>query len=188
MFARTHAHFSQSYDTEFAAALISSVPPAAPARQPQPWMKHRTNVFARHLRISRCPVPARARSGLLVCVQEMATTSNPLSARRSMCLADRPQPAGHPGAREMRRRDDLAFPQAHALGSRCRARMIRGPTSGKRSILSTSSRSLELPRRAGPGRGPHAKLVSLAAQAVCAYAERCCAPLVCGSLVRCSGA
>jgi hypothetical protein len=51
--------------------------------------------------------------------------------------------------------------------------MIRDPTSRERSILSTSSHSLELLRRAGSGRGPHAQLVSLAAQAVRAHDERC---------------
>jgi hypothetical protein len=130
---------------------------------------------------------ACAASGLLVFAQKVVPAPNPLSARRSMCLADRPHPAGHPGTRETRRRDDLALPQAHALGSRCRARMIRGPTFGKQPILWTSRRSLELLRRAGPGHGPHVLVVSLAAQSMRAHAERCRAPPAYGSLVRWSG-
>ena len=131
---------------------------------------------------------ACAASGLLVFAQKVVSAPNPLSARRCMCLADRPHPAGHAGTRETRRRDDLALPQAHALGSRCRARMIWGPTFGKQPILWTSRRSLELLRRAGPGHGPHVLVVSRAAQAVRVHDKRRRVPPVCGSLVRCSGA
>ena len=59
--------------------------------------------------------PCAAR-GLLVRAQEVVLARNESSARRSMRLADRPQPAGQLDARETRRRDDLALPQAHSLG------------------------------------------------------------------------
>ena len=130
---------------------------------------------------------ACAAFGLLVRAQEVAPASISSSARRSCRLADRLQPTGHPSARRTHGRNDLAMPQSHAVGCRCRPGMIRDLTSHERSTLSTSSRSLELLRRAGPGRGPHAQLVSLAAQAVRAHAERCRAPLVYGSRERWSG-
>ena len=57
-----------------------------------------------------------ATCGLLVCAQEVAAAPIPLSVRRFVHLADRPQPAGQLDAREKRRRDDLALPLAHALG------------------------------------------------------------------------
>ena len=53
---------------------------------------------------------------LLVCAQEVAAAPIPSSARRATHLADRPRPASQFGALEMRRRDDLAMPQAYALG------------------------------------------------------------------------
>ena len=56
-----------------------------------------------------------AACGLLVSAQEVAAAPIPLSARRSMHLADRPGPASQLDALETRRRDDLAMPQAHAL-------------------------------------------------------------------------
>jgi hypothetical protein len=59
---------------------------------------------------------ACAARGLLMCAQEVAPTPNASSARRSMRLADRPQPAGQLDARETRRRDDLALPQVHMVG------------------------------------------------------------------------
>ena len=46
---------------------------------------------------------------------------------------------------------------------------------------------MELLRRAGPGHGPHAQLVSLAAHAVRAHAERCRERPTYGSRVRWSG-
>ena len=46
---------------------------------------------------------------------------------------------------------------------------------------------MELLRRAGPGHGPHAQLVSHAVQAVRAHAERYCKHLVYGSQDRWSG-
>ena len=57
-----------------------------------------------------------AACGLLVCAQEVAAAPIPLSARRSMYLADRPRPASQRDALETRWRDDLAMSQAHALG------------------------------------------------------------------------
>ena len=53
---------------------------------------------------------------LLVCAQEVAAAPIPSMARRSIHLTDRPRPASQLGASETRRRDDLAMPQAHALG------------------------------------------------------------------------
>ena len=146
------------------------------------WIRPPTHGMILYQVLTAC-----AAHGLLVRAQEVAPTPSPWSARRSMCLADRPHPAGHPGTRETRRRDDLALPQAHALGSRCRARMIPGPTSGKRPIFWTSSRSLELLRRAGPGHGAHAQLVLLAFEAVRAHAERYREHARSGSSVRYSG-
>ena len=65
--------------------------------------------------------------------------------------------------------------------------MIPGLTSGKRSILSTSSRALQLLRRVGSDHGPHVLLVSRAAEAVRAHAKRCREHPVYGSRVRWSG-
>ena len=59
---------------------------------------------------------ACAAFGLLMCAQEVAPTPNPSSARRSLCLADRRQPAGQSDAREARRGNVLALPQSLALG------------------------------------------------------------------------
>ena len=61
---------------------------------------------------------------LLVCAQEVDPAPNPSSAQRSLRLPDRLGPAGHCRAREPRGDDDLAMPQAHAFGRRCRERMI----------------------------------------------------------------
>ena len=59
---------------------------------------------------------ACAAFGLLMCAQEVAPPPNPWSAQRSLHLADRLGPVGHPGARRTRRRNDLAVPQSHAVG------------------------------------------------------------------------
>ena len=61
--------------------------------------------------------------GLLVCAQEVDLSQNLRSVPRFMRLGDHLQPAGQRDVRETRRCDDLASPQAHALGSRCRQRM-----------------------------------------------------------------
>ena len=66
-------------------------------------------------------------------------------------------------------------------------RTILGPTSKERPILSSSRRSVDPLRRAGPGHVPHAQLVSRAAQAMRAHAKRCRAPPVYGSQERRSG-
>jgi hypothetical protein len=70
-----------------------------------------TDAMTLYLVLTAC-----AASGLLVCAQEVDATPNPSSARRSMRLADRPQPVGQPDARETRRRDDLALLQVHTVG------------------------------------------------------------------------
>ena len=65
--------------------------------------------------------------------------------------------------------------------------MILGTTSDRWPILSTSSRNLELLRTARPGHGLHMLLVSRAAQAMRAHAERCRDHPVYGSWDRWSG-
>ena len=119
-------------------------------------------------------LPACADCGLLVRAQEVALARNLRSAQRSVRLADRLQPAGQRDARETRRRDDLASPQAHLQYSADgAASAVSGVTFSKRPILSTSRRNVELIRRAGTGHVTHAQLVSLAAQAMRAHAKRC---------------
>ena len=61
-------------------------------------------------------------------------------------------------------------------------------TSSKRPILSTSRQIAGLLRTVGSGHGPHTLVVSLAAQAVRPYDERCRVPPVYGSRVRWSRA
>ena len=51
--------------------------------------------------------------------------------------------------------------------------MYLEPTSGERPVLSTSRCTAELLRRAVTGHGPHVLVVSRAAQAMRAHAERC---------------
>ena len=78
------------------------------------------------------------------------TVRSPLSALVSAGHDSRPQsstsmqplrPAGQQrptsqrNAQEPRWRGDLALAQAHALGWRCRARMIRDTTLGERPVL-----------------------------------------------------
>ena len=62
--------------------------------------------------------------------------------------------------------------------------MIQESTSGERPVLSASRRDLQLLRTAGPDHGLYVLLVSLAAQAVRAYAERCREATVHGSRER----
>ena len=64
--------------------------------------------------------------------------------------------------------------------------LILGATLGERPILSTSRRNVELIKGVGAGRGQYALIVSSAAQAMRAHAERCRAPPICGSSVSCS--
>ena len=59
---------------------------------------------------------ACAAFGLLMCAQEAAPAPNHWSAQRSLRLADRFGPDGHPDARGTRRRNDLAVPKSHAVG------------------------------------------------------------------------
>ena len=61
-------------------------------------------------------ITAVAACGMLVRAQEVAPSPKPSSAQRTLRLADRLRCTDHPGAREPRRRDDLASPQAHLLG------------------------------------------------------------------------
>ena len=61
---------------------------------------------------------------LLVCAQEVDYAPNSSSAQRSSRLPGRLGPDDHSRAREPRGDDDLAMPQAHAPGRRCRERMI----------------------------------------------------------------
>ena len=70
-----------------------------------------TDVIALYLVLTVC-----AAHGLLVRAQEVVPVPSPLSAQRSLCPGDRFGRAGHRDAREPRKCDDLALPQAHAVG------------------------------------------------------------------------
>ena len=59
---------------------------------------------------------ACAACGLLVRAQEVALAPILSSARLPLRQVSRLQSADHPGTRETRTHDDLAVPQAHALG------------------------------------------------------------------------
>ena len=70
-----------------------------------------TDAMTLYLVLTAC-----AASGLLVCVQEVVPTPIPPSARRSSCPSERLHHDDHPDAREPRRSDELALPQASLLG------------------------------------------------------------------------
>ena len=89
---------------------------------------------------------------LLACAQEVDPAPNPSSAQRSLRLPDRLGPADHCPAREPRGDDDLAMPQAHALGRRCRERMIwRASVSSSRKA---GRRDASFSASGEPLRGP----------------------------------
>ena len=130
---------------------------------------------------------ACAACGLLLCAQDVAAAPMPSSVRRSLRLADHLGPAGQPSAQEPHGCDDLASPEVHAVGCRCRTRMIMRPSSGDWPVLSTSRRAVKLLRRACPGHGPCTMIVSRAAELMSAHAKRRREHPRSGSSVRWSG-
>ena len=99
-----------------------------------------TDAMTPYLVLTAC-----AASVLLVCAQEVVPAPSSLSTRRSLRPAERLQPTEHPCAREPRRRDDMALPQAHLLGRRCGKRMNQCPSvssdrmAGRRDAIFSGS-------------------------------------------------
>ena len=91
--------------------LLSRSSTSAVGKQCAAQTRPEVDVMVPYLVLTAC-----AAFGLLMCAQEVAPAPNPWSSQRYLRLADRLGPAGHPGARRTRRRNDLAVPQSHAVG------------------------------------------------------------------------